>query len=125
MSLLHAKSQGSHNHLLQLSIGQQQLQLPSPQHSVDANYSATSYRLRIQARDVALSLKPLSDCSVSNQLQVSITGIHPAPHPAELLVQLELDRQPLQALLTKQSADRLGLQIGQQVYAQIKAVALD
>lgn len=124
MSLLHAKSHGSTNHLLKLSIGQQQLQLPAPLHSDSANYSPTSYRLRIQARDVALSLTPLNDSSVSNQLQVSISGFNSAPHPAETLVQLSLAGQPLQALLTKQSVERLSLQIGQQVYAQIKAVAL-
>ncbi|WP_445769166.1 molybdenum ABC transporter ATP-binding protein [Rheinheimera sp.] len=125
MSLLRAKSQGSHNHLLKLSLGQQQLQLPAPLHSDSANYSPTCYRLRIQARDVALSLAPLNDSSVSNQLQVSISGFNSAPHPAETLVQLTLEGQPLQALLTKQSVARLGLQVGQQVYAQIKAVALD
>ncbi|CAM5216268.1 molybdenum ABC transporter ATP-binding protein [Alishewanella longhuensis] len=125
MSLLHAQSHGSTNHLLKLSIGQQQLQLPAPLPADTASYSPTSYRLRIQARDMALSLKPLSDSSVSNQLQVSITGFSPAPHPAETLVQLELEGQPLQALLTTQSVERLGLQIGQRVFAQIKAVALD
>lgn len=122
MSLLYAQSQGCNNHLLQLSIGKQQLQLPAPLSSSGAQ---TTYRLRIQARDVALSLTPLTDSSVSNQLQVSISGFNNAPHPAETLVQLELVGQPLQALLTKQSAERLGLQVGQQVYAQIKAVALD
>ena len=125
MSLLHAKNHGSTDHLLKLRLGQQQLQLPAPLHGDSANYSPTSYRLRIQARDVALSLKPLNDSSVSNQLQVSISGFNNAPHPAETLVQLTLEGQPLQALLTKQSVERLGLQLGQQVYAQIKAVALD
>ncbi len=125
MSLLHAKNYGSTDHLLKLKLGQQQLQLPAPLHGDSANYSPTSYRLRIQARDVALSLKPLNDSSVSNQLQVSISGFNNAPHPAETLVQLTLEGQALQALLTKQSVERLGLQLGQQVYAQIKAVALD
>ena len=125
MSMLDAKSHGCNNHLLKLSIGQQQLQLPAPQHCDSANYSPTSYRLRIQARDVALSLTPLNDSSVSNQLQVSISGFNSAPHPAETLVQLTLEGQPLQALLTKHSVERLGLQPGQQLYAQIKAVALD
>ncbi|MDP2715492.1 molybdenum ABC transporter ATP-binding protein [Rheinheimera sp.] len=123
MSLLHAKSHGSKQHLLKLSIGKQQLQLPAPLHA--ASVEQTAYRLRILARDVALSLKPLSESSVSNQLQVSISGFNSAPHPAETLVQLTLEGQPLQALLTKQSLERLGLQIGQPVYAQIKAVALD
>lgn len=125
MALLHAKSHGSNNHLLKLSLGQQQLQLPAPLNSNSANYSPTCYRLRIQARDVALSLTPLSDSSVSNQLQVSISGFNSAPHPAETVVQLTLEGQPLQALLTKQSVERLGLSVGKQVYAQIKAVALD
>lgn len=125
MSLLHARSHGCNHHLLQLSVGQQQLQLPAPMHTDTANYSPSVYRLRIQARDIALSLTPLNDSSVSNQFQVSIIGFNTAPHPAETLVQLTLDGQPLQALLTKQSVERLGLQIDQQVYAQIKAVALD
>ncbi|WP_372625604.1 molybdenum ABC transporter ATP-binding protein [Arsukibacterium sp.] len=125
MSLLHARSHGCNQHLLKLSVGQQQLQLPAPMHTGNANYSPTAYRLRIQARDVALSLAPLNDSSVSNQLKVSIIGFNTAPHPAETLVQLTLEGQPLQALLTTQSVERLGLQIGQQVYAQIKAVALD
>ncbi|MEE2002372.1 molybdenum ABC transporter ATP-binding protein [Alkalimonas sp. MEB108] len=119
LSLLHASYSASKAHLLTLSIGQQQLQLPAPQ------FTQPNYRLRIQARDVALSTKPIQDSSVSNQLTVTITGFHPAPHPAETLVQLDLAGQPLQALLTQQSVERLGLQVGQQVYAQIKAVALD
>lgn len=128
MSLLYANSSGCHGHLLHLTIGEQQLQLPAPLHSTTAEPATTkpaSYRLRIQARDVALSLQPLTDSSVSNQLQVRITGFNPAPHPAETLVQLELAGQPLQALLTSQSVERLGLQVGLLVYAQIKAVALD
>ncbi|KKO46185.1 ABC transporter permease [Arsukibacterium ikkense] len=123
MSLLYADSTGSKQHLLQLSIGQQHLQLPAPLPATGATQSA--YRLRIQARDVALSLQPLADSSVSNQLHVCITGFNSAPHPAETLVQLTLEDQPLQALLTKQSVERLGLQVGQLVYAQVKAVALD
>lgn len=123
MSLLYANSSGCKGHLLQLQIGEQLLQLPAPLHITTVE--PTAYRLRIQARDVALSLQPLTDSSVSNQLQVRITGFNPAPHPAETLVQLDLAGQPLQALLTKQSVERLGLQVGQLVYAQIKAVALD
>jgi molybdate transport system ATP-binding protein len=123
MSLLNATCSSSNNHLLQLHIGAQQLQLPAPlQHCASEQ---TCYRLRIQARDVALSLAPVSNSSVSNQLKVNISDIKPSPHPAEALVQLTLEGQPLQALLTKQSITRLGLQAGQQVYAQIKAVALD
>lgn len=127
MSLLYAQCSGIKHHLLQLHIGQQPLQLPAPLFLTAAAgaYSPLTYRLRIQARDVALSLTKLNDSSVSNQLQVSITGFNPAPHPAETLVQLNLEDQPLQALLTKQSVERLRLQVGQSMYAQIKAVALD
>lgn len=125
MSVLYASSLGCINHLLQLNIDDQPLQLAAPLNNNNETDAPSVYRLRIQARDVALSLKPLTNSSVSNQLKVSITGFHPANHPAETLVQLKLASQPLQALLTKQSVTRLGLQVGQQVYAQIKAVALD
>ena len=74
---------------------------------------------------MALSLQPLADSSVSNQLAVTIIAIQAAAHPAEVLVQLEVAGQPLQALLTRQSAQRLALTPGQALYAQIKAVALD
>lgn len=126
ISLLHAQSSGIKQHMLQLRIGTQPLQLPTPLHTANEQYpTQASYRLRVQARDIALSLTPLSDSSVSNQLAVNITGFAQAPHPAETLVQLTLEGLPLQALLTRQSVERLGLTIDQNVYAQIKAVALD
>ena len=57
---------------------------------------------------------------------MATSGIGGAIDVGSIVSQLmAVERQPLQALLTKQSAERLGLQVGQQVYAQIKAVALD
>lgn len=122
MSVLTAVYQSCQHFMLQLTVGGQLLQVPAPVSSPTAN---GSYRLRILARDVALSLKPLAGSSVTNQLAVTIIAIQAAAHPAEVLVQLEVADQPLQALLTRQSAQRLALTPGQALFAQIKAVALD
>ncbi len=122
MSVLTAVYQSCQHFMLQLTVGGQLLQVPAPVSSPTAN---GSYRLRILARDVALSLKPLAGSSVTNQLAVTIIAIQAAAHPAEVLVQLEVAGQPLQALLTRQSAQRLALTPGQALFAQIKAVALD
>ena len=129
MSVLHCQIKPNQDpNLLSLQLGKQQLQVPKPL-SQQGQTSAqlpeqNSCRLRIQARDVALSLQPLEHSSVNNQLQATITGLRDAEHPAEVLVQLKVEQQPLQALITKQSAQRLKLAINMKLYVQIKAVAL-
>lgn len=112
--------------LLTLQLGEQKLQVAAPLHLQNQQHKAQlkECRLRVQARDVALSLAKLEHSSVSNQLTVIITGMRDAEHPAEVLVQLMVEQQPLQALITKQSAKRLKLAVNMQLYAQIKAVAV-
>lgn len=118
MSLLHCQvGAGTDNTLLALQLGTQQLMVPYQ----DFNGAC---RLRVQAKDVALSLEPITNSSVNNQLKARIYGFADAPHPAERLVQLEVEGQPLQALITNTSIERLKLQTGITVYAQIKAVAM-
>jgi molybdate transport system ATP-binding protein len=45
--------------------------------------------------------------------------------PAQLIVQLKLGRDVILARITRRSAERLKLAIGQSVVAQIKSVALN
>jgi len=81
-------------------------------------------RLRVQARDVSLSLQQPQHSSILNLLSATIVELAPADNPAHLLVRLDLQGTPLMARITRYSRQQLGLQPGQPVWAQIKSVAL-
>lgn len=81
-------------------------------------------RCRIHARDVSLALeKPLSS-SILNLLHGRVTAIASTDTPGHVLVQLHLGTTPLLARITERSSKVLKLQLGQAVWAQVKAVAL-
>ncbi|GAA3526369.1 molybdenum ABC transporter ATP-binding protein [Zobellella aerophila] len=84
----------------------------------------TRARLRILASDVSLSLHPLPDVSILNQLALTIIRVYPAREGRVLVAGKLADGQPLLAEISAYSAVLLGLAEGQQVYALIKAVAL-
>jgi molybdate transport system ATP-binding protein len=81
-------------------------------------------RCRIHARDISLTLERQADTSILNLLPVRVVAEAPAEHPAHLLLRLEADGNPLLARITRYSRDRLGVRPNQQLWAQIKAVAL-
>lgn len=80
-------------------------------------------RILVRARDVSLALTPARDSSILNIVPARITGV--AHEPAgRITVQLTAGRARFLARITRKSFERLGLREGQQVYAQIKSVAL-
>ena len=79
--------------------------------------------MRIQARDVSLALSPQHDSSILNTLPATIAAID-MQTPGRALVRLEVGNAALLARLTRKSLDHLGLEVGQQVFAQVKSVAL-
>jgi molybdate transport system ATP-binding protein len=81
-------------------------------------------RVRILARDVSLALAPSTGTSILNTLPAVVVDRADDAHPALTLVKLQVGASPLLARLTRRSAHALDLAPGQQVYAQIKAVAL-
>lgn len=81
-------------------------------------------RIKVQARDVSLSLEPAAHSSILNVLPATVVEIVPTDNPAHLLVKLEVVGTPLLARITRYSHDQLGLHAGQRVWAQIKSVAL-
>ena len=81
-------------------------------------------RVRILARDVSIALTPVSGISIQNCLPATVDQIAADYHPALALLRLRLGTSPLLARLTRRSAVGLGLAPGQQVWVQIKAVAL-
>ena len=80
-------------------------------------------RLRVQARDVSLTLHAAHDTSILNVLAARVTSLA-ADGPAQVLVALDVGGTPLLARVTRKSADALQLAPGQRVFAQIKGVAV-
>ncbi|TGG93900.1 molybdenum ABC transporter ATP-binding protein [Natronospirillum operosum] len=109
----------SEYHLLHLTFDGGELQVPCT-HAPETS----TVRIRVAARDVVLSLSADSRGSALNHLPARITGFNNDPHPAHQLVTLTLGDTPLLARITRKSRDQLGLQTGQAVHVQFKAVAI-
>ena len=80
-------------------------------------------RLRVQARDVSLTLAAAEHTSILNVLPATVEALA-ADGAAQVLVALRVGATPLLARVTRKSADALALAPGQAVYAQVKGVAL-
>lgn len=80
-------------------------------------------RLRIVARDVSLTLSRQTGTSILNILAARIDEIVDEGS-AQMLVRLDLAGVALLARVTRKSATQMGLHPGQQVFAQVKSVAI-
>jgi molybdate transport system ATP-binding protein len=80
-------------------------------------------RLRILARDVSLSLARHDNTSILNVFPVTLRAVS-QDHPSQALVSLDAGGTPMLARITRKSWYDLGLVVGQQVYAQVKSVAI-
>jgi molybdate transport system ATP-binding protein len=84
---------------------------------------AAKLRVRVRARDVAISLTRPQATSVLNILEAEVVEVD---HRGEPRVDILLDvGQPLIARVTRKSVHDLGLVPGQKVFALVKAVAID
>jgi molybdate transport system ATP-binding protein len=81
-------------------------------------------RFKVQARDVSLSLQDDDRSSILNRLPVTVISEIPADNIAHVLVRLDAGGTALLARITRYSRDQLQLAPGQQLWAQIKSVAL-
>lgn len=79
--------------------------------------------LRVQARDVSLSLLRPEGSSILNILPVQVLGLR-EDGPGQVMVSLQAGGTQLLARITQHSAKALQLQAGMPVYAQIKGMAL-
>ncbi|MHC6226108.1 molybdenum ABC transporter ATP-binding protein [Pseudomonas sp. X10] len=104
------------------------LQLPGDGPLLRITHSAqatgTTLRVKVQARDVSLSLSEDCASSILNRLPVQVREFRPADNAAHVLVSLDAAGNLLLARITRYSADQLGLHPGQALWAQIKSVAL-
>jgi molybdate transport system ATP-binding protein len=90
---------------------------------VDALIGA-SVRVRVRARDVSLALARPRDASFLNVLAGTVTALG-KEDGASLDVQLDVGGTPLIARITRKSALALGIAPGREVFALVKAVAID
>lgn len=81
-------------------------------------------RMRILARDVGVAVQRLEGVSIQNQLETRIENMSANPPGRVLLTLLTAGGEQLYSEITHASAERLGLQMGQTVYALVKSVAL-
>jgi molybdate transport system ATP-binding protein len=95
----------------ELAISQQNFQ---PGHPV---------RIRIQARDVSLTLQRQTGTSIQNILATTVLALA-ADGPGQVMVQLDANGVRLLARVTAKSAAALGLEAGKAVFAQVKGVAI-
>ncbi|MBX8563868.1 molybdenum ABC transporter ATP-binding protein [Pseudomonas cichorii] len=81
-------------------------------------------RVKVQARDVSLNLQADDQSSILNRLPVTVISEVAADNTAHVLVRLDAGGTPLLARITRYSYDNMRLHPGQQLWAQIKAVAV-
>lgn len=109
----------SHDFLTQVSIGKHRLWMRYVDRPLGSRV-----RLRLQARDISLSLDPgTRESSILNTLAVEVADIEETS-PGRTLVRLALGNDvQLLSRITTRSARNLKLHPGQPIYAQIKGVA--
>ena len=80
-------------------------------------------RIRVQARDVSLTLERQHGTSILNILPAIVTALSP-DGPGQVMVALDVGGCALLARITARSAQALALEPGLALYAQIKGVAV-
>jgi molybdate transport system ATP-binding protein len=83
-----------------------------------------SVRVRVLARDVSLALACHEDSSILNRLPVTVSEIAADKDEAMAMVRLQSGKEYLIARITQRSRQRLGVEPGRQLWAQIKSVAI-
>jgi molybdate transport system ATP-binding protein len=84
----------------------------------------TRVRVRIRSRDVAISLSCPMDVSITNRLPGTLLSLTQREGPY-VDAAIDVGGATLRALITRESAARLGLEPGLKVWALIKTVAFD
>lgn len=105
------------DHLSQVQVGQISLWVRQINKPV-----GSKVRLNLRAIDVSLALSAPVDSSVLNILPASVSMLSEISG-GRMIVQLQLAGCAISARITRRSVQRLGLQPGTPVFAQIKAVA--
>lgn len=105
-------------HLTQVAFAGGRLSLPHRGTQI-----GQTVRVRVQARDVSLTLQRQGDTSVLNILPATVTELVD-DSPGQVMVGLDLGGTRILARITRKSADVLQLVPGLPVHAQVKGVAI-
>ncbi len=84
-----------------------------------------TYPIKLQARDISISLDKPAHSSILNIVDATVVGIHPLENSAHCIVKLLIGEQLIVSHITQRSVQLLNLKEGQPVYAQIKAAAIN
>jgi len=109
-------------HLTRVDFAGGNLQFVSPARQ-PARPVGQAVRLRVQARDVSLTLTRQADTSILNLLAATVAELR-EDSPGYVMVALDAGGTRLLARITRKSADALQLLPGRAVFAQVKGVAL-
>lgn len=107
------------DHVATVAFEGGQLLLVSPQ----VLRAGDPIRLRLQARDVSVTLTAPAHTSVLNVLPAKVAELAP-DSPGQLMVALDVGSTRVLARVTQRSASALALVPGQPVFAQVKGVAI-
>jgi molybdate transport system ATP-binding protein len=104
------------------------LQLPATEMSIRVTHApmkiGQTLRCKVHARDISLTLQNSEFSSILNRLPVTVVSEQSADNAAHVLIRLDAGGTPLVARITRYSRDQLAVHQGQQLWAQIKAVAV-
>ena len=106
--------------LMRLTIGDVPVYLPAAR---DAR-SGETVRLFIDARDVAIALRPPGPVSIRNVLPAHVHRIVSKDISAEVLIDLEIGGAIIRAQITRAALEDLSLETGQAVHALMKSMRL-
>ncbi|MEH6560054.1 MAG: molybdenum ABC transporter ATP-binding protein [Marinobacter sp.] len=81
-------------------------------------------RLQVLARDISLALSKQTDQSIQNLLPATVDEVAPEVSPGTSMVRLLAGRTPFLSRLTTRSVHTLAIEPGQQVWMQVKSVAI-
>lgn len=109
----------AHDQLMELAFPGGTLWLPHRQERV-----GQALRCRVAARDVVLLRQSQPGTSALNHLRCRILAMADAGHASQCLVRLDAGGSLLLARITRRSWHELALSAGDEVWAQVKAVAL-
>ena len=83
-----------------------------------------SVRMRVLARDVSIATVAPQHTSIQNLLSAVIEAVADDDHPSQVLVRLRVGPSAVLSRITQRAWAQLRLQVGQQVFLQVKTVAL-
>ena len=120
-TLLEAKvvEQSSEHHLTEVEADGLRIRMPH----IDAEIGQ-EVRLKLSAKDISLNLELAQESSILNIFETQVSAIEEGDHPSQKLVRLLSGQTKLVARISSLSCQKLKLEKGTRVFAQIKAASL-